>query len=275
MVQPVTALTIAGSDSGGGAGIQADLRTFSAFRVHGTSAITAITAQNTVGVFSVWNCEPALVTAQVNAVLEDFEVAAVKTGMLAQPATVEAVADLARNGVLANLVVDPVLVSTSGHSLMSEGGVVAYREALLPFATIVTPNLREAALLCGLDVREITDLDDMVRVGRAILTYGPSFVLVKGGHFAEGSITQRSAPDVLVTASDIVLFDAERIETVNDHGTGCSLSAAIAAGLGLGRSIPEATRDAKSFVLAALEGAASWKLGQGRGPIDHLGWNGE
>ena len=111
-MQPVTALTIAGSDSGGGAGIQADLRTFSAFRVHGTSAITAITAQNTVGVFSVWNCEPALVTAQVNAVLEDFEVAAVKTGMLAQPATVEAVADLARNGVLANLVVDPVLVST-------------------------------------------------------------------------------------------------------------------------------------------------------------------
>ena len=274
-MQPVTALTIAGSDSGGGAGIQADLRTFGAFQVHGTSAITAVTAQNTLGVLSIWNCEPSLVTAQARAVLEDFDVAAVKTGMLAQPSTVEAVADLAREGVLPRLVVDPVLVSSSGHALMDEGGADAYREALLPFATVVTPNLREAAVLCGIDVREISTLEDMVRVGNMILAYGPAFVLIKGGHFTEGGATHVRAPDVLVGPGDVVLYDATRIETVNDHGTGCSLSAASAAGLGLGRSLPEATRDAKSFVLAALIGGASWTLGHGRGPIDHLGWNSE
>lgn len=274
-MQPVTALSIAGSDSGGGAGIQADLRTFSAFRVHGTTAITAITAQNTMGVFEVWNCDTALVIAQANAVLEDFEVAAVKTGMLAQPSTVEAVAELARTGALRDLVVDPVLVSTSGHALMSEGGAHAYREALLPYATVVTPNLREAAVLCDIDVREITNVQDMIRVGQLMLAWGPAFVLVKGGHFVEGSAAAQHAPDVLVSGNDVVVFDAMRVATSNDHGTGCSLSAAIAAGLGLGRDVTSATRDAKSFVLAALEGAASWRLGHGRGPIDHLGWSGE
>lgn len=274
-MQPVTALTIAGSDSGGGAGIQADLRTFSAFQVHGTSAVTAVTAQNTVEVLSVWKCEPSLVRAQVDAVISDFAVVAVKTGMLAQPSTVETVADLARDGVLPRLVVDPVLVSTSGHALMDEGGAQAYREALLPYATIVTPNLREAAVLCGLDVREIAEIDDMVRVGRLILSFGPQFVLVKGGHFAEGATTECRAPDVLVGSDDIVIYDAIRVDTLNDHGTGCSLSAAIAAGLGLGRSLPNATRDAKAFVLAALTSAAPWRLGRGRGPIDHLGWNSE
>lgn len=274
-MQPVTALTIAGSDSGGGAGIQADLRTFSAFRVHGTCAITALTAQNTLGVTRVWNAEPSLVLDQARSVLDDFNVVAVKTGMLAQPSTVEAVAELARAGELSNLVVDPVLVSSSGHSLMSHGGASAYRESLLPYAALVTPNLREAAVLCDVDVGDIKDLDDMVRLGRVLLGYGPASVLVKGGHFIEAGATSHRAPDILLYADNVDVLDAARVTTRNDHGTGCSLSAAIAAGLGLGRSLRDATRDAKSFVLAALEGAATWDLGRGHGPIDHLGWQGE
>ncbi len=272
-MEPITALTIAGSDSGGGAGIQADLRTFSAFEVHGTTAVTAITAQNTVGVSAVYAVEPELVVQQVMAVLSDFTVRAVKTGMLAQPSTVEAVAELAREGLLPHLVVDPVLVSSTGHRLMDEGGVRAYREALLPFATIITPNLREAAVLCEVDVRDVTTHDDMLILANALLVYGPRYVLVKGGHFTEATFTERRAPDILVSADEMVIFDALRVDTTNDHGTGCSLSAAIAAGLGLGRSVNDATRDAKSFVLAALISAASWHLGRGHGPIDHLGWN--
>ncbi len=271
-MQPITVLTIAGSDSGGGAGIQADLRTFAAFAVHGTTAITAVTAQNTVGVTAVQNIDPDIVVAQVLAVVGDFAVKSVKTGMLAQPTTVERVAQLAGEGFLPHLVVDPVLVSSTGHSLMRDGGIEAYRDALLPFAEIVTPNLREASLLCGVDVRDVTSHDDMVVLAQTILAFGSSYVLVKGGHFAERSTTEHHAPDILVSQDGIIIYDADRIKTTNDHGTGCSLSAAIAAGLGLGRAVPDATRDAKSFVLAALEGAAKWRLGQGHGPIDHLGW---
>ena len=271
-MQPITALSIAGSDSGGGAGIQADLRTFGAFGVHGTTALTAITAQNTLGVGGVANIDAEIVRAQVMAVVEDFEVRAVKTGMLALAANVELVAELAREGHLPRLVVDPVMVSTTGHLLLSEGGVAAYREALLPHALLTTPNLREAAVLCDIDVRDVTSEADMVALGETILGFGVEYVLVKGGHFAEHAASEMRAPDILVGGGDVILFDAERVTTVNDHGTGCSLSAAIAAGLGLGRSLPDATRDAKSFVLAALIGARDWRLGHGRGPIDHLGW---
>jgi len=271
-VEPRTALTIAGSDSGGGAGIQADLRTFSAFEVHGTSAVTAVTAQNTLAVTGVYNVEPWLVRAQVEAVVGDFKVGAVKTGMLGQPASVHEVAAMAREGLLVNLVVDPVLVSSTGHSLMSEGGVEAYRDALLGYARVVTPNLREAAVLADVDVRDVRTEDDMVELARAILKYGPAHVLVKGGHFARSTLTERRSPDILVSNDEITVFDAPRIATNNDHGTGCSLSAALAAGLGYERSVLDATRDAKSFVLAALQGAADWHLGAGHGPIDHLGW---
>lgn len=274
-MQPVTALTIAGSDSGGGAGIQADLRTFSAFQVHGTCAVTALTAQNTLGVTRVCNTEPSMVVDQARAVLDDFEVVAVKTGMLAQPSTVEAVADLARAGELLNLVVDPVLVSSSGHDLMAGGGALAYREALVPYALLVTPNLREAAVLCDIDVRDVKDIDDMVRLGQMLLAFGAQSVLVKGGHFIESGAMSHHAPDILLHGDDVEIFDAARVTTRNDHGTGCSLSAAIAAGLGLERSLHDATRDAKAFVLSALQGAASWNLGRGHGPIDHLGWQGE
>jgi hydroxymethylpyrimidine/phosphomethylpyrimidine kinase len=271
-VQPITVLTIAGSDSGGGAGIQADLRTFCAFELHATTAVTAVTAQNTVGVTSVQNIDPHVVVAQILSVVADFDVAAVKTGMLAQAATVEKVAELAGEGLLPHLVVDPVLVSSTGHPLMDAGGVDAYRDALLRFAEVVTPNLREAAMLCGVDVRDVKSHDDMAVLARQILGFGPTWALVKGGHFAEDSLTESRAPDILVHDDDVFIFDAARVETTNDHGTGCSLSAATCAGLALGRTVPDAARDAKSFVLAALTSAADWKLGQGHGPIDHLGW---
>jgi hydroxymethylpyrimidine/phosphomethylpyrimidine kinase len=272
-MEPLTALSVAGSDSGGGAGIQADLRTFSAFSLHGTTAITAVTAQNTLGVGDVLAVDPALVRSQIVAVTDDFAVRATKTGMLAQPSTVAMVAALAAEGRLGPLVVDPVLVSTSGHALMSDGGVEAYRDQLLPQATIVTPNLREAAVLAGIDANDLLNEDDMVAVGRLILAFGPAAVLVKGGHVLINGVTARRSPDILVNAQGVTVFDAARVETRNDHGTGCSLSAAICAGLAYGRPLVDATRDAKSFVLAALTSAASWRLGAGHGPIDHLGWN--
>jgi hydroxymethylpyrimidine kinase/phosphomethylpyrimidine kinase len=270
-VQPVTALSIAGSDSGGGAGIQADIRTFNAFGVHATTALTAVTAQNTLGVSEVLTIDPDTVEAQVRSVTTDFDVRATKTGMLAQGVTVERVSALAREGLLPHLVVDPVLVSTSGHVLMGDDGVEAYRRALFPLAEIVTPNLREAAVLCDVDVRDVKDLDDVASLARTILAMGPSYVLVKGGHLAH--VADDRSPDLLVSSDGLTIFDGPRVETNNDHGTGCSLSSAIAAGLGLGRNVPDATRDAKSFVLAALTGATTWRLGRGRGPIDHLGWS--
>jgi hydroxymethylpyrimidine/phosphomethylpyrimidine kinase len=271
-VQPLTVLSIAGSDSGGGAGIQADLRTWCAFQVHATTALTAVTAQNTLGVSAVQNIDPDVVVQQVLSVVDDFDVSAVKTGMLAQPATVVKVAELAREGRLPHLVVDPVLVSSTGHALMDDGGVDAYREALLGHAEVVTPNLREAAILCGVDVEDVRSHDDVVTIARQLLGFGSTWVLVKGGHFTGRSFTETRAPDILVHEDDVFVFDAARVDTTNDHGTGCSLSAAICAGLALGRNVPDAARDAKSFVLAALSSAATWRLGHGRGPIDHLGW---
>lgn len=276
-VQPITVLSIAGSDSGGGAGIQADLRTFAAFGVHGTTALTAVTAQNTLGVHDVCVLPTSLVTSQVRCVVDDFDVAAVKTGMLGDADVVESVAELAREGLLAHLVVDPVLVSSTQHSLMRDGGVRAYREALFPLATVVTPNLREAAVLCGVDVGDILTIEDMHTLARELLALGPRYVLVKGGHFAAAELDatglDATVPDVLMGHDGVVVFESARVATTNDHGTGCSLSAALCAGLGLGRSVHDATRDAKSFVLAALEGARDWRLGAGRGPLDHLGWN--
>jgi hydroxymethylpyrimidine/phosphomethylpyrimidine kinase len=270
-VQPVVALAIAGSDSGGGAGIQADIRSLNAFGVYATTALTAVTAQNTRGVSAVQTLDPDVVEAQVRAVVSDFDVRATKTGMLASPEIVERVALLAREGLLPQLVVDPVLVATSGDVLMGVGGVEAYREVLFPLAELVTPNLREAAVLCELDVNDLVTLDDVVDAARTILSFGAHYVLVKGGH-NEGSAHPERSPDVLLSADDLVVLDGPRVLTTNDHGTGCSLSSAIAAGLALGRGVPDAVRDAKSFVLAALEGAAEWRLGGGRGPIDHLGW---
>jgi hydroxymethylpyrimidine/phosphomethylpyrimidine kinase len=269
-VQPVVALSIAGSDSGGGAGIQADIRSMNAFGVFATTAITAVTAQNTLGVSAIANLDPDVVEAQIRSVVEDFDVRATKTGMLAQAATVRRVAQLAKAGVLPHLVVDPVLVATSGDVLLAEGGIEAYQQDLFPFAEVVTPNLREAAVLCGVDVNDVRTLDDVEKLAHLILAMGPTYVLVKGGHL-ESHHADRSV-DLLLSHDGLVILEGPRVATKNDHGTGCSLSSAIAAGLALDRSVADAARDAKSFVLAGLEGAAQWHLGEGRGPIDHLGW---
>ncbi|MGH9087808.1 MAG: bifunctional hydroxymethylpyrimidine kinase/phosphomethylpyrimidine kinase [Acidimicrobiales bacterium] len=271
---PKVALTIAGSDSGGGAGIQADLKTFAALGVHGTCAVTAVTAQNTTAVLAVVAVAPDMVAAQVEAVVTDLVPAAVKTGMLANPAIVAAVADLAAAGALPNLVVDPVLVSTSGHLLMDEGGVEAYRALLLPHATVVTPNLREAAVLTGRRFEDLATVEAMTAAAEDLRALGSTTVVVKGGHADEaGAPGDVGSPDVIVGPAGVVVLQADRVRTTNDHGTGCSLSAAIAAHLALGASPVEAIERAKALVRWALAGAAGWQLGAGHGPIDHFGWS--
>ena len=270
-VHPPTVLSIAGSDSGGGAGIQADLRTFAALGVHGTTAITAITAQNTLGVSEVATLSSDIVRAQLDAVLEDFHVASVKTGMLASPELVAVVGQYAAANRLPALVVDPVMVSTSQHQLLGPGGLDAYRRDLLPHALLVTPNLTEACLLANAEVGNVTSLSDLADLGLRILASGPRNVLVKGGHFGPSSRTE--VTDVLVTSAGTFFISGPAHVTPNTHGTGCSLSAAITAFLAQGDELESSVRRAKKFVSHALEGAASWRLGGGSGPIDHLGWS--
>ena len=272
---PRVAMTIAGSDSGGGAGIEADLRAFAAYRVHGTVALTAVTAQSTVAVTAICALEPEMVVAQIETVLADIEVHAAKTGMLARPRTIEAVGRLAASGLLPALVVDPVLVSSTGHPLMEEGGTEAYRETLIPFATVLTPNLREAAVLLDLEVEELSSLSAMADAGRALRALGAEWCVIKGGHLLEHGVTARRAPDIVVGPDGVTEIDALRIETRNDHGTGCSLAASTAAGLAVGLSPLVAIEVAKGFVHRAIEGARHWELGRGHGPIDHLGWGDE
>jgi hydroxymethylpyrimidine/phosphomethylpyrimidine kinase len=265
---PPTALTIAGSDSGGGAGAQADLKTFAALRVHGTCALTAVTAQNTADVRGVVVLEPAFVRMQVETVLDDFAVGSVKTGMLATAATVAMVSDLARRGLLPRLVVDPVLVSSTGHRLLEPAGVAAYLQQLLPHALVVTPNLREAAVLGDTDVESLRPLEARVAVAELIRATGARYVVVKGGHLTD------SADDVVAGPDGVLVLPGERVDTGNDHGTGCTLSAAIAAHLARGATVPEAITQAKQFVAQALAGGAVWGLGAGHGPLDHFGWSG-
>jgi hydroxymethylpyrimidine kinase/phosphomethylpyrimidine kinase len=265
---PPTALTIAGSDSGGGAGAQADLKTFAALRVHGTCALTAVTAQNTAEVRGVVALEPTFVRQQVETVLDDFAVRSVKTGMLATAATVAVVSDLARSGLLPRLVVDPVLVSSTGHRLLEPAGVAAYLEHLLPHALVVTPNLREAAVLGETDVESLRPLEARVAVAELIRATGARYVVVKGGHLID------SADDVVAGPDGIRVLPGERVDTGYDHGTGCTLSAAIAAHLARGVAVPEAITQAKHFVARTLAGGAAWRLGSGHGPLDHFGWSG-
>jgi hydroxymethylpyrimidine/phosphomethylpyrimidine kinase len=257
-------MTIAGSDSGGGAGLQADLKTFAALGVFGTSAITAVTAQNTATVAASFSIEPEFVRLQVETVLDDLPVRSVKTGMLATSGIVGVVADLARQGMLPNLVVDPVLVSTSGRQLLDDDAIPVYIDRLFPFTEVVTPNLREARLLAGM---AISDVDGMVLAARRIAEFGCATVIVKGGHL-EG----RSSPDVVLTGGEVTLLEAQRVPTENDHGTGCTLSAATAAFLARGVPVIEALASAKEFVTTAIAGSAGWHLGSGHGPLDHFGW---
>ena len=262
------ALTIAGSDSSGGAGIQADLKTFTALGVYGASVITALTAQNTTGVQAVAAVEPDFVREQLHSVLDDLDVRAVKTGMLANAGIVEAVADaLARRSAATRaipLVVDPVMVATSGDSLLAPSAVAVIKDRLLPLAALVTPNLPEAARLAG--SAEARSIEEMIEQAHAILGLGPSAVLVKGGHGAGAE-----AIDVLVDRSGTVeRLTAPRVDTIHTHGTGCTLSAAITAGLASGLSLGDACRSGKAFLTAALQSGVARPVGRGRGPVDHL-----
>lgn len=266
-VNPPVALTIAGSDSGGAAGIQADLRAFAALGVYGTTAVTAVTAQNTVGVQDVHVIPAEHVDAQIGSVVTDLRPSAVKTGMLATEATIAAVAARARRGDLANLVVDPVMVASTGHRLLDRQAERAYVERLFPHALVVTPNLREAAVLVG---RELRTVEDMVSAARQLAETGARHVVVKGGHLG-GS----SAVDVIWTGTKATVLSVPRVETANVHGTGCTLSAAVAAHLALGNSPVEAIERAKAFLTKALRGAAAWTLGSGQGPVDTLAWAAE
>jgi hydroxymethylpyrimidine/phosphomethylpyrimidine kinase len=254
------ALTIAGSDSGGGAGIQADLKTFSALGVFGMTAITAVTVQNTKGVSGFEELSPTTVAEQIRAVAGDIGVDAAKTGMLASAAIVEAVAEAAAEMRLPNVVVDPVFVSKHGHPLLAEDAVDALSRLILPLATLVTPNLAEAAGLAGSDVES---REDMRRAAATILRLGPRAVLVKGGHL-EGD----RASDLFVDETGEEWIDAERIDTPHTHGTGCTLSAAITAYLAMGVALPAAVRGGKDFVTQAIRHALP--LGEGIGPVDPL-----
>lgn len=254
------ALTIAGSDSGGGAGIQADLKTFSALGVFGMTAITAVTVQNTLGVTGYEELSPRTVGDQIRAVATDIGVDAAKTGMLASPAIVEAVADAIAGTAIPNLVVDPVFVSKHGHALLAEDAVDALRRRILPLATLVTPNLSEASGLAGFDVGSRDLMED---AAEAILAMGPRAVLVKGGHLG-GS----DADDLFFDGARMEWLRTERIHTRHTHGTGCVLSSAIAAHLALGADLMEAVRRGKTFVTEAIRHALA--LGQGIGPVDPL-----
>ena len=253
------ALTIAGSDSGGGAGIQADLKTFAALGVHGTSAITAITAQNTVDVTDVFELPPRLVRAQIDAVVSDLGVDAAKTGMLSSAEIIEAVAAAVEAHAITTLVVDPVMVAKGGARLLRDDAVGALRSRLLPLAAVLTPNIPEAEVLLGHPVRS---LDERREAARELLALGPRAVVVKGGH-AEGA-----AVDVYWDGSELVELIADRIETANTHGSGCVFSAAIAARLAAGRQAVDAVRDAKQFITNAIE--FSLELGHGHGPVNPM-----
>jgi hydroxymethylpyrimidine/phosphomethylpyrimidine kinase len=253
------ALTIAGSDSGGGAGIQADLKTFQALGVWGMTAITAVTVQNTKGVTGYEELSSDTVADQIRAVVTDIGVGAAKTGMLASAPIIEAAAGAIADVGLPNLVVDPVFVSKHGHPLLQEDAVDALRTRIVSLATLVTPNLPEAAGLAGFPVRTPTEME---RAGEAILELGARAVLVKGGHRDE----DREATDLLVTADGAKPLSAERIDTPHTHGTGCVLSAAIAAHLARGAVLEEAVLKGKSFVTAAIR--AHLEIGHGIGPVD-------
>lgn len=255
----VVALTIAGSDSGGGAGIQADLKTFEAHGVFGTTAITAITAQNTTGVTAVQALDPSLVVAQIDAVATDLHPRAVKIGMLANAGIIRAVADALTRHDLGPVVLDPVMVAKGGDALLAVDAVAALRDGLLPLADVVTPNIPEAETLTGLSIR--TDAD-MRAAAAALLSLGAKSVVIKGGHL-DGPAT-----DVWTDGTQTLVFSEPRIATAHTHGTGCTFSSAIAANLALGATLVDAIHQAKTYVTGAIRHAPG--LGRGHGPLAHF-----
>lgn len=252
---PPRVLVIAGSDSGGGAGIQADIKTGFALGVHVSTAITAITAQNSVGVHGVWVLSPDAVRGQIRAVLDDIGADVIKTGMLANAEIADLVAEeIERSGLPA--VIDPVCVSTTGAALLTDDALEVYRQRLIPLATVVTPNLPEVLSLTGV---EVSNVDGLQQAAEAMLAFGPRWVLVKGGHL------DVTATDLLASAAESLELSGERIDTVNTHGTGCTLASAIAARLANGDDVPTAARAAKAFVAEGIRG--SYALGRGVGPV--------
>ncbi len=254
-----TAMTVAGSDSGGGAGIQADLKTFAAIGVHGSSAITALTAQNTQGVSGILDIPPAFVEAQFDAIAFDIGIDAMKTGMLSNSEIIDAVAGKIRQHGVSKVVVDSVMVATSGALLLREDAIDAVKFRLLPLALVITPNLREAEVLAGM---QITNEQEVHEACRRIHQLGPGYVLVKGGH------TSGDAVDWLFDGGHFIPYSSPRINTSNTHGTGCTLSAAIAAYLALGRDVADAVAAAKEYITAAIRYA--YAIGKGHGPVNHL-----
>jgi hydroxymethylpyrimidine/phosphomethylpyrimidine kinase len=253
------ALTIAGSDSGGGAGIQADLKTFSAFRVFGMSVITAVTAQNSLGVQGVENLPPAFVAQQLRSVLDDFGADAAKCGMLSTAPIIEAVATELTSHRIEKLVVDPVMVAKSGDQLLQPEARAALADRILPLALLVTPNLPEAEVLAGIRVAEPEDMEE---AARRIHLMGPRYVLVKGGHL------KGDATDLLWNGRDFTRFSTPRIDSQNTHGTGCTFSAAITAGLARGQALGDAIRSAKAYVTRAIR--EGFQAGRGVGQLRHF-----
>ena len=257
------AVTIAGSDSSGGAGIQADLKTFAALGVYGASVITALTAQNTQKVAAVHDVPADFIAAQIDAVFSDLDIGAVKIGMLSSAASIEAVARGLVRHKAKNIVLDPVMVASSGDRLLAPDAVGALRRLLIPRALVVTPNLPEAAALAGAGLAR--NEAEMEAQAREILALGPRAVLIKGGH-SEGD----ESVDLLIGEGEVVRLCAKRIATKNTHGTGCTLSSAIAAGLAKGRDVVTACREAKTYVTAAIAHADQLEIGHGPGPLHHF-----
>ncbi|MEQ8603049.1 MAG: bifunctional hydroxymethylpyrimidine kinase/phosphomethylpyrimidine kinase [Marivibrio sp.] len=259
------ALTVAGSDSGGGAGIQADLKTFSALGVYGCSVVTALTAQNTQGVNGVFDVSPTFVRAQMKAVFEDIAVDAVKIGMLGRADVIEAVRLDLKRYKPKWVVLDPVMIAKSGDRLLHKNAMKALLNDLVPMADVITPNLPEAGALLKLK-EPITDPDQMAAAARKLLALGPKAVLLKGGH-----LTGDSASDLLVTEEgESEWLPGRRFQTKNTHGTGCTLSAAIAAGLAKGQSLSDSVKQAKAYIANAIAMADSLEIGRGHGPVHHF-----
>jgi hydroxymethylpyrimidine/phosphomethylpyrimidine kinase len=263
-----TALTIAGSDSGGGAGIQADLKTFSALGVYGMSVITALTAQNTKSVTGIFPVEPTFVAEQIDAVFDDIPVHAVKLGMLGGPEVIRTVAERLRHWRPRWIVLDPVMVAKSGDKLLPDAAVEALKTELLPLASIITPNLPEAAVLLG--EPPARERRRMPAVAARLQGLGVRDVLLKGGHLDDDGADGNESADVLLHGGELLWQRGPRIATRNTHGTGCTLSAAIAAGLASGLALPDAVGRAKSYITGAIEAADRLAIGHGHGPVHHF-----
>ncbi|MBR1245035.1 bifunctional hydroxymethylpyrimidine kinase/phosphomethylpyrimidine kinase [Bradyrhizobium sp. AUGA SZCCT0274] len=257
------ALTIAGSDSSGGAGIQADLKTFAALGVYGASVITALTAQNTTGVSGIHQVPAEFITAQIDAVFSDLAVGAVKIGMVAQPASIDAIVAGLTRWSPKHVVLDPVMVATSGDRLLAAEAVDALRTKLIPLASVITPNLPEAAALLDEPVAESEAAVE--NQGKRLLAMGCRAVLIKGGH-GQGA----ESTDYFIDAAKTITLAAPRVATKNTHGTGCSLSSAIAAGLAKGENMETAVRNAKAWISAAISAADRFSVGRGHGPVHHF-----